>query len=114
MNTYSATTRTVLPHRARALALAFTFALAASSIPAVQAYAEPVDPGVRCAAKVGDNHYEFFLPGQRATDKDGNKWVCGPDGVWFRDYSSIGIQPSTPRPPVRVPVNTILVAPLRS
>jgi hypothetical protein len=47
------------------------------------------DPGVRCAAKVGPGEYEFYLPGERATDKDGNKWVCGPDGQWFRDYSSI-------------------------
>ena len=56
------------------------------------AYAEPVgpaDPGVRCAAKVGPGQYEFYLPGERATDVNGNKWVCGPDGQWFRDYSAI-------------------------
>ena len=33
--------------------------------------------------------YEFYLPGERATDVNGNKWVCGPDGQWFRDYSAI-------------------------
>ena len=53
-----------------------------------QAASEPVDPGVRCAAKVGTGQYEFYLPGERATDVNGNKWVCGPDGQWFRDYSA--------------------------
>jgi hypothetical protein len=49
----------------------------------------PTDPGVRCAAKVGPGQYEFYLPGERATDTQGNKWVCGPDGQWFRDYSPL-------------------------
>jgi hypothetical protein len=49
----------------------------------------PADPGVRCAAKIGPGQYEFYLPGERATDVNGNKWVCGPDGQWFRDYSAI-------------------------
>jgi len=48
----------------------------------------PTDPGVRCAAKVGPGQYEFYLPGERATDVNGNTWVCGPDGQWFRDYSA--------------------------
>jgi hypothetical protein len=48
----------------------------------------PTDPGVRCAAKVGPGQYEFYLPGERATDVNGNKWVCGPDGQWFHDYSA--------------------------
>ena len=48
----------------------------------------PTDPGVRCAAKVGPGQYEFYLPGEKATDVNGNRWVCGPDGQWFRDYSS--------------------------
>ena len=48
----------------------------------------PTDPGVRCAAKVGPGQYEFYLPGEKATDVNGNKWVCGPDGQWFRDYSA--------------------------
>jgi hypothetical protein len=47
----------------------------------------PADPGVRCAAKIGPGEYEFYLPGAKVTDKDGKKWVCGPDGIWFRDYS---------------------------
>jgi hypothetical protein len=51
----------------------------------------PTDPGVRCAAKVGPGQYEFYLPGERATDVNGNKWVCGADGQWFRDYSSMVI-----------------------
>jgi hypothetical protein len=49
----------------------------------------PTDPGVRCAAKVGPGQYEFYLPGEKATDVNGNKWVCGPDGQWFRDYSAL-------------------------
>jgi hypothetical protein len=51
----------------------------------------PADPGVRCAAKVGPGQYEFYLPGERATDVNGNKWVCGPDGQWFRDYSALTV-----------------------
>jgi hypothetical protein len=50
---------------------------------------EPADPGVRCAAKVGPGQYEFYLPGEKATDVNGNRWVCGPDGQWFRDYSAL-------------------------
>ena len=53
----------------------------------------PTDPGVRCAAKVGPGQYEFYLPGEKATDVNGNKWVCGPDGQWFRDYSSLTVSP---------------------
>lgn len=53
------------------------------------------DPGVRCAAKVGPGQYEFYLPGERATDTAGNKWVCGPDGQWFRDYSALVRAPIT-------------------
>jgi hypothetical protein len=49
----------------------------------------PADPGVRCAAKVGPGQYEFYLPGEKATDVNGNRWVCGPDGQWFRDYSAL-------------------------
>jgi hypothetical protein len=69
------------------------------------AYAEPrsPDPGVRCAAQSGPGQYEFFLPGERATDKDGNKWVCGPDGKWFRDYSSrIRVRSQVSKPLVSV------------
>jgi len=58
----------------------------------------PTDPGVRCAAKVGPGQYEFYLPGERATDVNGNKWVCGADGQWFRDYSAI----------IRTPVSQIV------
>src|SRR6476620_11797596 len=49
----------------------------------------PTDPGVRCAAKTWPGQYEFYLPGEKATDVNGNKWVCGPDGQWFRDYSAL-------------------------
>ena len=52
----------------------------------------PVDPGVRCAAKIGPGEYEFYLPGAKVTNINGNKWVCGPDGQWFRDYSSITVK----------------------
>jgi hypothetical protein len=71
-----------------------TVAVAAAALLAVPAVAGaqdngPTDPGVRCAAKVGPGQYEFYLPGERATDVNGNKWVCGPDGQWFRDYSAL-------------------------
>ena len=78
---------------ATALAAGALFAAAGA------ASAEPVspaDPGVRCAAKIGPGQYVFYLPGERATDVNGNKWVCGPDGNWFRDYSAI----RAPRPTV--------------
>jgi hypothetical protein len=58
----------------------------------------PTDPGVRCAAKVGPGQYEFYLPGEKATDVNGNKWVCGPDGQWFRDYSSMIVSTGTKAP----------------
>jgi hypothetical protein len=67
-------------------------AAAAWGLPALPVHAQdngPTDPGVRCAAKVGPGQYEFYLPGEKATDVNGNKWVCGPDGQWFRDYSAL-------------------------
>jgi hypothetical protein len=64
-------------------------ALLAAPAAAVAQDNGPTDPGVRCAAKVGPGQYEFYLPGERATDVNGNKWVCGPDGQWFRDYSAL-------------------------
>jgi len=72
---------------------AIASAVAALAAPAA-AFAQdngPTDPGVRCAAKVGPGQYEFYLPGERATDVNGNKWVCGPDGMWFRDYSALRV-----------------------
>jgi hypothetical protein len=76
------------------VALGAAALLAASSGVASAESKEPVDPGVRCAAKVGPGQYEFYLPGERATDINGNKWVCGPDGQWFRDYSSLLVRAS--------------------
>jgi hypothetical protein len=67
-------------------------ALLAAPVAASAQARDPVDPGVRCAAKVGPGQYEFYLPGERATDVNGNKWVCGPDGQWFRDYSALLIR----------------------
>jgi len=78
--------------RARTVGLALSVAATVLSLTAVSVSAEPIgpaDPGVRCAAKVGPGQYEFYLPGEKATDVNGNKWVCGPDGQWFRDYSSL-------------------------
>ena len=79
-----------LAKRARTTVLALSVAASVLSLTAVSAFAQDnaPDPGVRCAAKVGPGEYEFYLPGERATDINGNKWVCGPDGQWFRDYSS--------------------------
>src|SRR6266480_4067679 len=72
----------------------FAIALAAGALLAAPASAlavdnNPADPGVRCAAKVGPGQYEFYLPGEKATDVNGNKWVWGRDGQWFRDYSTL-------------------------
>ena len=77
--------------RTRSLGIALCFAASVGSLSIAPAMAQDnnPDPGVRCAAKVGPGEYEFYLPGERATDKDGNKWVCGPDGQWFRDYSAL-------------------------
>src|SRR5713226_1701541 len=84
-------------NRARSLGLALVFAASIGSVSIVPAMAQDnsPDPGVRCAAKVGPGEYEFYLPGERAVDKDGNKWVCGPDGQWFRDYSAVIRAPIT-------------------
>jgi hypothetical protein len=109
MNVFAAvTTRPMLPKHARTLALAFTFAVAALSVPAIQAYAEPVDPVARCAAKTGLGQYEFYLPGTKVTDANGKKWYCGADGAWYPDYSSLQQSPTTRSPIVRVPVNSVL------
>jgi len=74
-----------------AIALSAAALVASSSTAKAQAPVDngPSDPGVRCAAKVGPGQYEFYLPGEKATDVNGNKWVCGPDGQWFRDYSAL-------------------------
>ena len=71
-----------------------TVALIASSTVA-HAQQAAADPGVRCAAKIGPGEYEFYLPGAKVTDVNGDKWVCGPDGQWFRDYSSLTTYPGT-------------------
>src|SRR2546425_5544587 len=84
----------------RKLTVAVALAAIVSSVSTALVAAEPIgpaDPGVRCAAKVGPGMYEFYLPGEKATDVNGNKWVCGPDGQWFRDYSAI----------VRAPITTL-------
>ena len=89
--------------------IAITVAAAALVVPTSLAYAQdngPTDPGVRCAAKVGPGQYEFYLPGEKATDVNGNKWVCGPDGQWFRDYSSAIIR----NPPVYHFVNQVVAS----
>jgi hypothetical protein len=66
-----------------------TGALLASSTAAYAQQPSSPDPGVRCAAKIGPGEYEFYLPGAKVTDVNGDKWVCGPDGQWFRDYSAL-------------------------
>jgi hypothetical protein len=73
-------------------AVALVLAAGALLVAPTAAFAQdngPTDPGVRCAAKVAPGQYEFYLPGEKATDVNGNKWVCGPDGQWFRDYSAL-------------------------
>jgi len=103
-----------LASRVRALAVGAAVAAAAWGLPALAAHAQdngPTDPGVRCAAKVGPGQYEFYLPGEKATDVNGNKWVCGPDGQWFRDYSA---QIVTAQPPAGTRPVTLAVASLTS
>ncbi len=80
-----------------AIALSAAALVGSSSTAKAQAPVDngPTDPGVRCAAKVGPGQYEFYLPGEKATDVNGNKWVCGPDGQWFRDYSALVLGGST-------------------
>jgi hypothetical protein len=78
--------------RTRSIGLALCVAASIASLSIAPAMAQdnaPADPGVRCGAKVGPGEYEFYLPGDKAVDVNGNKWVCGPDGNWFRDYSSL-------------------------
>jgi len=40
------------------------------------------------------------------TDVNGNKWVCGPDGQWFRDYSALrgGVRPPVLQATVAAPL----------
>jgi hypothetical protein len=81
-----------ISHSVRVIAVVSALAVATLGLPAVQASAQddrPADPGVRCAAKIAPGEYEFYLPGAKVTDINGNKWVCGPDGQWFRDYSAL-------------------------
>jgi hypothetical protein len=73
----------------RLLAIAIAAGALVASAPAYGEDNGPTDPSVRCAAKVGPGQYEFYLPGEKATDVNGNKWVCGPDGQWFRDYAAL-------------------------
>jgi hypothetical protein len=82
--------------RVRALAVAAAVVAAAVGGPAHLAAAaddRPADPGVRCAAKIAPGEYEFYMPGAKVTDVNGNKWVCGADGQWFRDYSALKLAP---------------------
>jgi hypothetical protein len=105
-----------LPRRVRSLAAAAALAVAAWGLPALPAHAldnGPTDPGVRCAAKVGPGQYEFYLPGEKATDVNGNKWVCGPDGQWFRDYSTLTTAPTSPTGPRASQLTTVAVASAR-
>ena len=100
-------------NRARSLGLALFFAASIGSLSIVPAMAQDnsPDPGVRCAAKVGPGEYEFYLPGERAVDKDGNKWVCGPDGQWFRDYSAVIRAPITSVSASLITKQTAVLAP---
>ena len=99
----------LLLDRIRIVAAAATAAAAAvglSALPAGAADNRPADPGVRCAAKLGPGEYEFYLPGAKVTDKEGNKWVCGPDGQWFKDYSAIIVSPTFMPPKIRAAMIT--------
>ena len=89
--------------------LAIALAVGALLVSPAAAYAQddrPPDPGVRCAAKIGPGEYEFYMPGAKVTDVNGNKWVCGPDGQWFRDYSALrgGVRPPVLQATVAAPL----------
>ena len=92
---HTATTNVSLRTALFAIALSAAALVVSSTSAKAQADNGPTDPGVRCAAKVGPGQYEFYLPGEKATDVNGNKWVCGPDGQWFRDYSALVLWGST-------------------
>jgi hypothetical protein len=95
-----------LAHRLRSLTVAFTLAAAVLTVPTGLAHAEIAQPNL-CATKNGAGYIQFWLPGETVVDKDGNKWVCGPDGEWFRSYASLQQSPSSPIPVIGVPVISI-------
>jgi hypothetical protein len=93
MNQAAATIRPTmqLTQRIRNLALAAAASVAILAVPATQAHADDnvtIYTGPMCLARTGPHAYQYFLPGAKVTDVNGNKWVCGPDGKWFRDLSS--------------------------
>ena len=72
----------------------FAVALAAACLLVFPAAAHaqakpPADPDVRCVGTHGPGEYEFFLPGEKVTDTQGRRWICGADGRWVRDHSMI-------------------------
>jgi hypothetical protein len=72
---------------ARALAMASMLALAATGIPAVQAYAKAnthPQPKNLCAATDGHGNYEFYVPGAVVKLGDGHRYKCGADGEWVQ------------------------------
>ena len=85
-------TRTTTVSFGRGRALAAAVAAAALLVFPTAAHAQakqPADNGVRCVGMHGPGDYEFFLPGEKVTDTEGRRWVCGADGRWVRDYSVI-------------------------
>jgi hypothetical protein len=79
----------------RLLPLAGAVAAVSLIVLPVAAQAEPAgDVTVfRCVAKVMTNPptYQYVPSGTKVTDVNGKRWVCGPDGNWFRDYSRIRV-----------------------
>jgi hypothetical protein len=72
---------------ARVLAMASMLALAAASIPAVQAYAQPnthPQPKHLCAATDGHGNWDFWVPGDVVKLGDGHRYRCGADGNWIQ------------------------------
>jgi hypothetical protein len=72
-------------------------AVAALSLIVIPAAAQAEPNGdvtvFRCTYKVLTNPptYKYVPPGTKITDVNGTRWVCGPDGNWFRDYSRIRV-----------------------
>jgi hypothetical protein len=98
-STATATVTRRSPLVRRLLPLAGAAAAISLFLVPVAVQAEPNDDVtvIRCVAKVMTNPptYQYVPPGTKMTDVNGKRWVCGPDGTWFRDYSRISVTQNT-------------------
>ena len=101
-------------HTILAIAVAVGAFVAAPAAAGAQTQSGTIDSGVRCFGIASNGDHIFFLPGDRVTDASGNKWVCGPDGRWFRDQSSLTATPGTTSPTYTPKLPTYQVAPTKT